>query len=442
MGSPRRGLTALPASAVSRYCRCVHLESLSVTHFRNYAAQELLLQRGAVLLLGENAQGKTNLLEAAFLLATGRSERAATDADFIAHDMRDEMQPVARIVGRGVRRSGAVSVELTIAGRIGAQGNLLASKRFKLNGVPKRASDVVGAILAVLFTTDDMELIKGAPSGRRRYLDVMLSQAEPRYLRALQRYTKVVTQRNALLKRLQEGDARPDELTYWDEQLAGDGASILHARAAAVAELAVAGAEAHMRLSGERERLELTYEPRFTGSGTSAASSWPAERVATADAADIATALLDRLQATHQRDISAGATLTGPHRDDVAIVIGGEPAATFASRGQQRTAALALRLAEARLLAARSGEQPVLLLDDVLSELDESRRSSVLDALEADQMIITSTDADRFPASFTASAQLWRIAGGSAHRIEPQRHRGTEGLGEADDLDSGDLPGD
>lgn len=385
----------------------MHLRHLSLTNFRNYARLELDLAPGAVLFLGENAQGKTNLLEAVFLLATGRAERAVTDADCIAWAAREEMQPFARVGGVAVRASGDVSVEVTIAGRAGAQANLVASKRFKLNGVARRAADVVGAALAVLFTTDDMELVRGAPSGRRRYLDVMLSQADTRYLRALQRYTKVVTQRNALLKRIKDGVAQRDELAFWDDELARDGGVIAQARAVALVDLRESAAAAHARLSGDRERLDVAYEPRF-------ADGWTPERMASAGADGLASALGERLHATHGRDIAAGVTLTGPHRDDIAMTLGGEPAASFASRGQQRTAALALRLAEARLLHDRSGERPILLLDDVLSELDEVRRGSVLAALDAEQILITSADADRFPPSFTRSAQIFHIAAGTA----------------------------
>lgn len=384
----------------------MHLTHLTLANFRNYASQELTLAAEPVLLFGDNAQGKTNILEAVFLLATGRSERVVTDADFIAWAARDDPQPVARVAGRGQRADREVTVEVTVAGRPGASG-LVASKRFKLNGVARRAADVVGSILAVLFTTDDMELVRGAPSGRRRYLDVMLSQADHGYGRALSRYTKVITQRNALLKQVREGGATRGELAYWDEELSGHGAMLLIARAAAMATLAPAAEAAHGRLSGERERFEVAYQPRFS-------DAWPADRIAAAAEDEVAAALLERLAATHTRDVAAGLTLTGPHRDDLGMALGGESAAAFASRGQQRTAALALRLAEARFLRERSGEQPILLLDDVLSELDEARRASVLDAIEADQVIITSADPDRFAEPYIARARRFHIANGFA----------------------------
>lgn len=385
----------------------MHLTRLGLTNFRNYAAQEMDAAPGVVLLLGENAQGKTNILEAAALLATGRSERSETDADYIAWSARDGSQPVARIGATAQRTAGEVRVELTVAGRPGAHG-LVASKRFTLNGVAKRASDAAGAITAVLFTTDDMELVKGAPSGRRRYLDVMLMQVDRRYARALSRYNKVLAQRNALLKRIRDGSGQRDELAYWDDELAREGATLLVGRAGAMAQLSGAATGAHGRLSGEREELALAYAPRF-------ADGWSAERLV-AEPGAVAPALRERLAATHSRDIGAGLTLAGPHRDDLTMTLGGEPAASFASRGQQRTAALALRLAEARLIFERGGERPLLLLDDVLSELDESRRSSVLAALDADQVWITSADADRFDTPFRAAAQMWRIVAGAAAR--------------------------
>ena len=385
----------------------MHLRRLSLTNFRNYARQDFEFGRGTVLLLGANAQGKTNVLEAIFLLATGRSERSDSDADYIAWAVRDETQPYARIEGTAVRGGGETSVDLTIVGREGAHG-LIASKRLKLNGVAKRASDALGAITAVLFTTDDMELVKGAPSGRRRYLDVMLSQVDRGYVRALSSYNKVITQRNALLKKIGEGSAKRDELAYWDEELVRDGATILSVRAKVVAQLSVAASDAHGRLSGEREQLVLAYQPR-------GGDDWPAERIAAADVADVAAGLIARLQATQAREIGAGLTLSGPHRDDLSMTLAGVSAASFASRGQQRTAALALRLAESRLLHERSGERPILLLDDVLSELDGSRRASVLAAIDADQVIITSADADRF-AAMLAGAEVWDVAAGGALR--------------------------
>ena len=386
----------------------MHLRALTLTNFRNYRHQTIEAAPGVVLLLGDNAQGKTNLLEAAFLLATGKADRADGDADYIAWDVRGDAQPFAQVSGTAVRAADEVTVELTVVGREGAHG-LVASKRFKVNGVTKRGTDAAGQIKAVLFTTDDMDLVRGSPSGRRRYLDVMLTQADHRYGRTLSKYNKVVTQRSALLKRIKEGDAQRDELDYWDEEMSREGAVITHTRALAIAELAGHAASGHARLSGQREQFDLTYAPRFV-------DGWDGTRIAAAEPADIEGAFLEKLRGARSRDIAAGSTLSGPHRDDLSMTLGGEPAAAFASRGQQRTAALSLRLGEALLLYTRSGERPILLLDDVLSELDAARRASVLAAFDADQVWITSPDEDRFDAAFRASATVYGIAGGVAMR--------------------------
>ncbi len=382
------------------------IRHLSLTNFRNYRKQELDLARGVALLLGDNAQGKSNLLEAAFLLATTRSERAQTEGELIRWDALAEPQPVARVAGQLERRAGPLELEVIIVGRPAkGAGRVQASKRLRVNGVARRQADVVGQLTAVLFSTDDLELIGGPPAGRRRYLDVTLCQLDPAYLRSSQRYTKVVTQRNALLRRIQEGGARPDELTFWDEQLAGDGAALMAERTGAVESLARHACEAHRALSGGVEELAVAYQPRLEG--------WQGARVSTEREA-LVDALLEALEAGRRRDIGAGMTLTGPHRDDLALTLNGVPAASFASRGQQRTAALALRLAEARFMAERKGDLPVVLLDDVLSELDEGRRRAVLESLgEWDQLLITSADGDRFGKGLPAAAAVYHVVAGS-----------------------------
>ena len=385
---------------------------LSLTNFRNYRRQEMTLGQGPSLLLGDNAQGKSNLVEALFLLATTRSDRAQTDGELIHWDALGDPQPVARVTAQVERRDGPLQLEVIVAARAQGpdaatartRGRVLASKRLRVNGVARRQQDMVGQLTAVLFTTRDLELIDGAPSERRRFLDVTLSQLDPAYLQALQRYGKVITQRNALLRRIQDGAASPDELTFWDGELARDGGALLQQRSVAVAALAEHAREAHRRLSGGQEELTVTYQPRLEGWDGSPAGAQPEA---------LEAALQEALAAGRRRDIAAGVTLTGPHRDDLTFALNGVAAASFASRGQQRTAALALRLAEARFMAERKGDLPVVLLDDVLSELDEARRRAVLESLEEwDQLLITSTDADRFGEGLPASAAVFRVAGG------------------------------
>jgi DNA replication and repair protein RecF len=380
---------------------------LTLRNFRNYARQELQLPRGTVLLLGENAQGKSNLLEAVFLLATTRSERAQTDGELIRWEALAEPQPVARVTAEVERADGLLQIEVAVAGRPKGTGpeRTPASKRLRVNGVPRRQADVVGQLMAVLFTTDDMTLISGAPAERRRYLDVTLTQVEPAYRRALQRYTKVVTQRNALLRRIQEGEAQAGELSFWDEELSREGAVLVAQRALAARALARHARDAHLRVSAEAEELSIAYQPRLEG--------WDGERAAEAAPEQLSAALRDALEAGRRRDIGAGLTLSGPHRDDLSFALNGVAAASFASRGQQRTVALALRLAEARYMSERRGELPVVLLDDVLSELDAGRRRAVLESLgEWDQLLITSADGDRFAEGLPQAAAVFHVRAG------------------------------
>ena len=388
---------------------------LTLTNFRNYRHQELTLSQGPSLVLGDNAQGKSNLLEAVFLLASARSERAQTDSELIHWDARDDPQPVARITAEVERRDGTLQLEVIVVGRprgdsdaSGRSGRpLVASKRLRVNGLARRQQDMIGQLTAVLFTTNDMEIISGGPAERRRFLDVTLSQLDPAYLKALQRYGKVVTQRNALLRRIQDGESSPEELEFWDGELAGHGALLIQQRAVAVESLARYAGEAHRHVSGGEEELTVVYQPRLEG--------WDGPRIA-AEPDALVAALRDALAAGRRRDIGAGVTLTGPHRDDLALTLNGVAATSFASRGQQRTAALALRLAEARFMAGRKGDGPVVLLDDVLSELDEARRRAVLESLEEwDQLLITSADIDRFGEGLPASAAVFRVLAG---RIE------------------------
>ena len=244
----------------------MYIEQLSLREFRNYRRLELTLPRGLLLFVGGNAQGKSNLLEAIYLLATTRSVRAGSEGELVNWDAAREAPAVARLVGTARRRDRSVQVEVAITSRPtnpdargGPLSRLPASKRLRVNGVARRASDTVGQMTAVLFTTHDIDLVGGAPSVRRRYLDITLSQVDPAYLRALQRYGKVVLQRNALLRRIQEGAATFDQLSFWDEEMAREGGYIAGTRGRAVAALSPLARETHLALSGGEEELSLIY---------------------------------------------------------------------------------------------------------------------------------------------------------------------------------------
>ena len=234
------------------------IRRLELTNFRNYRSLDIDLPPGLVLLIGENAQGKSNLLEALYLLSTTRSTRASVEAELINWSAGEDGSAVARVLataerGPGRARGAPLQVEAAIAAASpGVEGGR-AGKRLRVNGVPRRASDVVGQIPAVLFTTHDMDLVSGPPSLRRRYLDITLSQVDHNYLRALQRYNRILLQRNALLRRIQAGEAEPGQLAFWDDELSTHGAYLVSSRARAVAALAELAGDAHRSLSDGRE---------------------------------------------------------------------------------------------------------------------------------------------------------------------------------------------
>jgi DNA replication and repair protein RecF len=394
----------------------VRLIRLSLTDFRNYHRLELDLPAGPVLFVGENAQGKTNLLEAVYLLATTRSLRASSEIELVRREAQDDPLVAARVTGVAQRSVDRVEVDVTIGRRPapggGAEANgVHATKRLRVNGIPQRAASVIGQITAVFFTSVDIDLITGPPAGRRRYLDITLSQVDHAYLRALQRYGRILQQRNSLLRQIDEGRAGPDQLAPWDEELVTYGATIVLRRMEALNALSEQAARYHARLSGDREALSLIYQPRLGNDANGAI-------VAPGDAEALRACFQEALAARRRKEIAAGVSLIGPHRDDIRFELDGQPAATFGSRAQQRTVALALRLAEGELLRARSGDAPVLLLDDILSELDERRRAAVLETVAtAEQALITTADLDRFGGGFLSGATIYSVNGGQVERL-------------------------
>jgi DNA replication and repair protein RecF len=300
------------------------------------------------------------------------------------------------LVGRVSRGKSNQSIEITLTQQ--PDNGTRYRKQIRINGVNRRAMDLLGHLNVVLFLPQDIELVSGSPSGRRRYLDVTLCQVDPVYCRHLSRYNQIVTQRNALLRDLRERSGNPGQLAFWDEKLSSHGAYLIHRRQGAVDVLDRLAHSVHMDLTDGEERLQLRYEP-----------SLETEEKETVDV--LQQAFLAQLAAQRQREIGAGMSLTGPHRDEMRFLIDGVDAGVYGSRGQQRTAALALKLAEVDLMHRETGEHPVLLLDDVLSELDGHRRSFLMRALEEgpQQSVITTTELHALPESFLQRCQLFRV---------------------------------
>ncbi len=374
--------------------RLIHL---TLHNVRNYVRLEIDLPPGLTVLWGDNAQGKTNLLEAIYYLATSRSLHAGADRELVNWlAVEQEPLPYARLVGRVARQEGEVSIELTLTRQENNEGRY--RKQIRLNGVPRRAMDLLGQLTVVLFMPEDIDLVFGPPSLRRRYLDATLCQIDPAYCQALARYNQVVTQRNALLRDLQERSGDPGQLIFWDERLVEHGAVVIARRQQALLALDGLAHTIHAQLTDGAELLRLRYLPGVRIEGEETVSG-------------IAARFQAQLAAWRGREMAAGMTLLGPHRDEMRFLINKADAGVYGSRGQQRTAALSLKLAEVELMRRETGEFPLLLLDDVLSELDAQRRRFLLAWLDQgpEQAILTTTDLHSLPETFLQHCRLWRV---------------------------------
>jgi DNA replication and repair protein RecF len=396
----------------------MHLSHLSLTNFRNFARLESDFAPGATLLVGANAQGKTSLLEAVYYVASATSPHAASDRQLINFLTLREPTPYARLIAE-VRRGGRLQrIEVRLVLETASPGETRLHREVLINGVKRRTGDLAEGLNAVLFLPQDMIVVEGPPAERRRHLDATLSQAEPTYANALLEYAKVVTQRNALLKQLQERGQGGEQLAFWDEQLGELGATLIRSRATALAELERVAAPIHASLTRRHEALRLEYLPAFDPlphpDGQLGLPLHAAVDRAGIGRKTIQEGLLAALRATRTEDIARGATSLGPHRDDFRFTANGVDLRPYGSRGQNRTAMLALKLAEVEWLKQRTGEWPVLLLDEVLAELDAERREDLLTrVLEVPQALLTAADLEMFTAPFRRRAAIWQIVAGT-----------------------------
>jgi DNA replication and repair protein RecF len=366
------------------------LQHLRIYAFRNYGEQSVEFGRGINVVGGRNAQGKTNLLEAVATLLLTRSPRAASSADVVAWG-RDEALLEARVLRPAADRTLAVRFRRDVAtGRV--------TRTATVDGSPRPARDLLGLCPVVLFWPEDLQLVKAGPDGRRRLLDVLLSQIDPRAASDLLRFRHVLEQRNALLRQLRAGSTDLDALAGFTRELVSNGARIQVARAELVRALVPHGREALAQI-GDGEELGLRYVPDggMDPDGDRAAAE---------------AALADTLARRHDEEIARGATLAGPHRDDIELLIGGRPARSAASQGQQRSIVLALKLAEVRHIASRASVMPVLLLDDVLSELDPGRRHDLIDGLAAAGLQTLITSSEPLPDMLPPGTRRFEVASG------------------------------
>ncbi len=337
------------------------IKTVELKNYRNYESLELPLGRKVNILYGDNAQGKTNVLESIFMCATTKSHRGTHDRDII------KMGEEEAHIRMNIEKTG-------IPHKIDMHLKKNKAKGVAVDGIKiTKSVDFFGMLNVVFFSPEDLNIIKNGPAERRRFMDMELCQLNKMYMHELTLYNKILAQRNNLLKQLQVSKEAMDTLSVWDEQLVAHGINIINDRNVFLSELNEIVRDIHERISGGKEMLSAEYQPNVSKDE-----------------------FLEKLKRTHERDIYTKTTNAGPHRDEIRFTVDATDLKVYGSQGQQRTAALALKLAEIELVKKKTGENPVLLLDDVLSELDRNRQHYLLNSIEGIQTLITCTGMEEF----------------------------------------------
>ncbi|MBD3181958.1 DNA replication/repair protein RecF [Candidatus Poribacteria bacterium] len=375
---------ALPAYSFSIYIT-VFLKEITFRNFRNYDSLNLQFSEKISLVTGENAQGKTNILEGIYFLSTAKSHRTNRDDELI-----QQGKHWFYIKGRIQSRLSSNSVEIT--------NTCGEKKRIRINGKTQdKISSIIGKINVVMFSPEDLSLVKGAPSERRRFLDILISRISPSYLYALQEYNSSLRQRNELLKNIRDKKAKADSLESWDILLAKSGSEIIKQRLAVVSELSEIAREKHSQLTSDQEDFHIEYQTQFDFNSDSR----------------IEDIYRENLDSSIDSDLRRGSTSTGPHRDDLMFSVDCVDARRYCSQGQQRTSVLSLKMADLELMARKLNDYPIVLLDDVTSELDENRASFLFDLLNQTpvQAFLTATNLEGISSKFPNS-QLFAVENG------------------------------
>lgn len=374
----------------------MYIKSIQIENFRNYGRLDLQVEPSINVLYGENAQGKTNIIEAIYLCTCARSHRTSKDKEMILHGQKQYKVSIV-LASQRMTDHNAYDEKLSITYFEASDmpSEIIKAKRLiEYNEVPlERLSDLMGIFHAVVFAPEDLLLIKEGPSVRRRYMDLLISQVRPCYFHDLVTYTKILQQRNQTLKLLRQkksshllDSSENGEIEIWDYPLSEVATRIIVERILFSKRISAIASQKHEQISGGKEKLFVKYRtvPSLLSEDVLQNPEEKKEK--------IESILLERFKNTHQEDYERGTTGSGPHRDDLELSLDGDGLRAFASQGQQRSAALALKLAELQIIMEETGEMPVLLLDDVFSELDSRRRSCLLSNIENAQVFITCTD--------------------------------------------------
>jgi len=401
----------------------MYLTHLSLTNFRSFARLDMDIPRRVVLLTGNNAQGKTSVLEAVYFLAAFTSFQTHADRQLVNFLEAKKELAVGRLVAEYTRGPAKHRLEIRLVlEAVGATGQRLR-KEVLLDGIKRPLAEVIGHFNAVIFVPQMVQIIEGGPDERRRYLNLALAQTVPGYAPMLSEYGKALTQRNALLKLLAERGGDQSQLDFWDEIITRTGAAIILRRIEAVHEIEKLAARIHRDLTHGAEVLRIHYQPAYdplpSQDGQIAMPLKTTVQRNGFSEEHIRQGFAMALKETRAEEIRRGVTVLGPHRDELRFLANGIDLSDFGSRGQVRTTLLALKLAEIEWMKSRTGQWPVLLLDEVLAELDIQRRLDLLAYLDKiEQALLTTTDLKLFSPDFVDKAVKWEVSSGTVKILQ------------------------
>lgn len=365
----------------------LYIKRIGLKNFRNYQSLDIEIGEGVNIFYGQNAQGKTNIMEAVYMASTGKSHRTQKDSELIRWNDED-----ARIKIDFYKENDEKSIDIYL--------NKNAKKQVKLNGVKlNKISELIGNLNTVIFSPDHMKIIKEGPVERRRFMDIILSQVKPGYYYNLVQYLKVLEQRNKLLDEAGENRAILKTMDIWNDQLSEFGTKIIVARMDFIEKISDIAAVTHDKISHGKEKLEVLYNPTIACAGASPG--------------DIRGSFLKELEKSAGVDLRRGSTHKGPHRDDLLFHINGAEVKTYSSQGQQRTALLSLKISELKYVESETDELPVLLLDDVFSELDTERQKYLVDFIRDIQTVITCTDVEYLEKLKLCNSMVYNVVNGT-----------------------------
>lgn len=394
----------------------MYLTHLSLTNFRTFKRLEIDVPSHVTLMVGDNAQGKTSFLEAVFFFSALTSVQSGRDRELINFEALSDDIPVARLVMDFMRQGKMHKMEVRLIIGNGGNGNGRLRKEVLIDDVKRPLQQALGNFNSVIFLPQMTDIIEDGPDVRRRYLDMTISQVYPGYARELSRYNQTLSQRNALLKNLAEQGGDMQQLDFWDERVADKGSFVMRTRMQMLKEFETAASQVHMGLSGQRSGLQIEYQPGFDflqklqnqrSLDLTSAERW---RFAAIEQDELQRLFMEELKRIRQDEVRRGVTTIGPHRDELRFIANEVDAGTYGSRGQIRTVMMALKLGELHWLHEKTGEYPVLLLDETMAELDLGHRDALLDALEeCEQAILTTTDASMFKTEFLSKCALMQV---------------------------------